>query len=52
MRECTMTKFEYKCVFIWGGAEKTTKKLNQLGQEDWEFISANWVWFYFRRSLD
>jgi hypothetical protein len=47
-----MRKFEYKCVFIWGGAERTTRALNEYGQSGWELVAVNWVWFYFRRAVD
>jgi hypothetical protein len=47
-----MPRFEYKCVFIWGFAQKTTEILNSLGREGWELVAVNWTWFYFRRPLD
>lgn len=47
-----MDRFEYQCVFIWGGSEKTTKILNQYGREGWELTAVNWVWFYFRRPTE
>jgi hypothetical protein len=31
-----MKKYEYKCVFIGGLGEKTTRVLTQYGQQGWE----------------
>jgi hypothetical protein len=45
-----MQRFEYKCLSIGGGAEKTTRILDQWGKEGWELVSVNWVWFYFKRE--
>jgi hypothetical protein len=28
-----MNRFEYKCIFIWGGGEKTSRVLNEYGRE-------------------
>jgi len=46
-----MQQYEYKCVFIWGGGEKTSRILSEYGKEGWELVSANWVWYYFKRQL-
>jgi hypothetical protein len=46
-----MQRFEYKCVFIWGGGEKTSRILTEYGEEGWELVSVNWVWFYLKRLL-
>jgi hypothetical protein len=45
-----MKKFEYKAVMIWGAERKTTKRLNELGEEGWELVSSNWIWFYLKRE--
>jgi len=50
--EDRMKQFEYLCVFIWGGKEKTTSILNEHGKEGWELVSTNWVWFYFKRPKE
>ncbi len=44
-----MQEYEYKCVFIWGGAEKTTRILNGYGRDGWELADTCWTWFYFKR---
>jgi len=46
-----MQKFEYRCVFIWGWGEKTSKILNRYGKKGWELVAVNWVWFYFKRPI-
>jgi hypothetical protein len=47
-----MTKFEYKCVFIWGGSEKTTRILNDYGKDGWELVCTYWCWHYFKRPIE
>ena len=47
-----METFEYKCVFIIGLGEKTTRILNQYGSQGWELIQVVWAWHYFKRPLD
>jgi hypothetical protein len=44
-------KYEYKCVYIWGGGEKTTRILNQYGQQGWELVAAWSAWHYFKREI-
>ena len=39
-----MTRFEYKCVYIWGGGEKTTRILNEYGRDGWELTATWWCW--------
>ena len=46
-----MKKYEYKCVFIWGFAEKTTRVLNEYGKDGWELIFVVWTWHYFKREI-
>ena len=46
-----MKKYEYKCIFIWGGAEKTTRVLNQYGQQGWELVCVWYSWHYLKRRL-
>ena len=47
-----MKKYEYKCVFISGNGEKTTKIMNEYGQQGWEFVNSNWCWHYFKRAIE
>jgi hypothetical protein len=47
-----MTRYEYKCVFIWGGARTTTLTLNEYGKEEWELVCSWWCWHYFKRPLE
>jgi len=44
-----MKQFEYKCVFIYGGAKRTTRKLNEYGNEGWELVAVIAGWHYFKR---
>lgn len=46
-----MKKFEYKCVLILGLGEKTTRVLNEYGQNGWELVSTNWAWHYLKREI-
>ena len=46
-----MQRWEYKCVFIWGGGEKTARILNQYGGEGWELTCTYWCWHYLKRAL-
>ena len=46
-----MTKFEYKCIFIWGSGEKTSRILTGYGREGWELVSTYWCWHYMKREL-
>ena len=45
-----MEGFEYKCVFIWGGSDKTTRILNEYGREGWDLVATWWCWHYFKRK--
>ena len=47
-----MQKYEYKCVFIWGGAEKTSRMLTSYGKEGWELACTSWVWHYLKRPIE
>ncbi|MGX6444331.1 hypothetical protein ACWM35_14075 [Neobacillus sp. K501] len=47
-----MKRYEYKCVYIFGGGEKTTRILNEYGNQGWDLISTWWAWFYFKRKID
>lgn len=49
---CELKKYEYKCVFIWGLGEPTTRKLNEFGREGWELVEVVWCWHYFKRDLE
>lgn len=46
-----MKKYEYKCVFIGGGGEKTTRILNQYEQQGWELICVWFAWHYLKREI-
>jgi hypothetical protein len=46
-----MKKWEYVCVSISSGAEKTTLKLNEYGKDGWELVSVHGDWHYFKREL-
>ncbi len=45
-----MKKLEYKAIMIWGAGGKTTRILNELGEQGWELVSSSWIWFYFKRK--
>lgn len=47
-----MKRYEYKCVYIFGGGEKTTRILNEYGNQGWDLISTWWAWFYFKRKIE
>lgn len=47
-----MRKYEYKCVFIAGGGEKTTRILNEYGLQGWELVCTCWAWHYFKREAE
>ncbi len=47
-----MKKYEYKCAFILGMGNKTTKELNEYGQEGWELVTTCWAWHYFKRPIE
>jgi hypothetical protein len=44
-------KYEYTCVRILSLGGKTTRILNQYGQEGWELVTTSWAWHYFKREL-
>lgn len=44
-------KYEYKCVYIFGGGERTTRILNEYGQQGWELVSTFHIWHYFKREI-
>ncbi len=46
-----MKMYEYKCVGIAGGAEKTARILNEYGQQGWELVCVWWAWHYLKREL-
>jgi len=46
-----MKKFEYKCVLILGLGEKTSRILNEYGQNGWELVSTSWGWHYLKREI-
>lgn len=46
-----MKKFEYKCIFIWGGGTATTRRLNEYGRVGWELVAVFWCWHYLKREI-
>jgi hypothetical protein len=46
-----MKKYEYKCVSILGDGERTTRILNEYGQQGWELVCTCWIWHYFKREI-
>ena len=46
-----MQKLEYKAIYIFGGATRTTHVLNDYGHDGWELIGTWFCWFYFSRPL-
>ncbi len=46
-----MDRFEYKCVAILGGGERTSRILNDYGREGWELVHVVLFWHYLRRRL-
>jgi len=47
-----MTKYEYKCIFIWGAGETTARILNSYGKEGWELVCTCWFWHYLKRPIE
>ncbi len=47
-----MKRFEYKCVWIFGMSETTTRILNSYGQEGWELVATWCGWYYLKRQID
>lgn len=47
-----MKKYEYKCVFIGGGAEKTSRILTEYGKQGWELVCIWWAWHYLKREVE
>lgn len=46
-----MKKFEYKCISILGGGERTSRIMNEYGKDGWEFVSSWGIWYYFKREI-
>lgn len=46
-----MKRFEYKCVYIFGLGERTTRVLNEYGRDGWELVVVFGAWHYFKREL-
>jgi hypothetical protein len=44
--------YEYKCVFICGLGETTTRRLNEYGRDGWELVAVHWCWHYFKRDVE
>jgi hypothetical protein len=47
-----MTRYEYLCIYIWGGGKKTSRILNEYGNEGWELVTTWAGWHYLKRSLN
>jgi len=47
----SMNLFEYKCVFILGLSETTSRRLNEYGKEGWELVEVSGPWFYLKRPI-
>ncbi|WP_094228153.1 DUF4177 domain-containing protein [Methanolobus psychrotolerans] len=47
-----MQKYEYKCVSIFGMGGRTTRVLNEYGQQGWELVDVVWNWHYFKRPIE
>lgn len=47
-----MTRYEYKCILILGGGGRTTRILNEYGQQGWELVAVVWAWHYFKRPIN
>lgn len=48
----SVKKYEYKCVLILGMGGRTTRLLNEYGQQGWELVEVVWAWHYFKRPIE
>jgi len=46
-----MVRYEYKCIFILGAGERTTRILNEYGRDGWDLINTWAIWYYFKRPI-
>lgn len=46
-----MDRWEFKCISIWGGGEKTSRVLSEYGRDGWELVCVWSVWHYLKRRL-
>lgn len=46
-----MKKYEYECIWIWGGREKTKAILNRYGEKGWELVFVISGWHYMKREI-
>jgi hypothetical protein len=46
-----MDRFEYKCVAILGGGERTSRVLNEYGREGWELVGVWVFWHWLKHRL-
>ena len=47
-----MKQWEYLCTFILGFEERTTRIMNEYGQQGWELVCVNGPWHYFKRPTN
>ncbi|HEX3047423.1 MAG TPA: hypothetical protein VHY08_21910 [Bacillota bacterium] len=47
-----MPKFEYKCIYILGLGEKTSRVLTDYGRDGWELVCVWGVWHYLKRAIE
>jgi hypothetical protein len=46
-----MTRFEYKCIWIFCPGEHTGWILNEYGRDGWELVTTCFFWHYLKRPL-
>ena len=46
-----MKKYEYECIWIWAGREKTKAILNSYGEKGWELVFVISAWHYLKREI-
>lgn len=46
-----MDGWEFKCISIWGGGEKTGRVLGEYGSAGWELVCVWSMWHNLKRRL-